>query len=413
MSERRADIVIVGGGHAGCEVAFRLRQGGFAGSIALLSAESYLPYQRPPLSKAFLAGEIAYESLMLRAESAYQKSDIGWFPSHPVASIDRVDKLLTLEDGAKFAYGELIIATGGQPRVLPLPGAELDGIHTVRTVVDVDKLRPGFLAEKKLVIVGAGYIGLEVAAVAIKQGLDVKIVEFAPRALARVAGPELSAFYEGVHRKAGVKFHFNRGVEGFLAADHDAGRVGKVRCTGGMDLQADLVLVAAGLVPNVELAEKAGLELGNGIAVDEFCRTSDPAIFAIGDCCEFPLPYLGKRFRLESVPHAMEQARVVASVINARPSAYNSIPWFWSEQYDLKLQSVGLSRGYDSVVLRPPRHPEGFVAFYIKDNCVIAADCVNAIAEFNVAKKLVAKKTQIDPIVLADSTIDIKTLSIV
>jgi 3-phenylpropionate/trans-cinnamate dioxygenase ferredoxin reductase subunit len=407
MRENNADIVIIGASHAGGEVGFRLRQGGFAGSIALLGAEAYLPYQRPPLSKAFLAGEVSAEALLIRPAAAYEKANINWHPSTLVTAIDRVAHRLTLAPEQHFTYGKLILATGGRARTLPLPGAGLAGIHTLRSIADVEALRADFVPGQRLVIVGAGYIGLEVAAVAVKQGLDVEIVEFAPRALARVAGPELSAFYEAVHRKAGVRFRFNTGVDGFTG---EAGRVQAVRCADGTVLPADLVLVAAGLVPNVELAQGAGLAVGNGIVVDEFCRTSDPDILAIGDCTEFPLPFLGKRVRLESVPNAQEQARVAASVLAGAPSAYNAVPWFWSDQYDRKLQSVGLSQGYDQVVMRPPRTPEGFIAFYLREGRVIAADCVNAIAEFGAAKKLVAEKTVVDPTLLADPEIDLKSL---
>jgi len=411
MAQQHADVVIIGGSHGGSEAAFRLRQGGFAGSISLLSSEPYLPYHRPPLSKAFLAGEVTVESLLLRGQLSYDKANITWRPSTTVTSIDRVDHLLALADGSHLTYGKLILATGGRPRVLPLPGAELGGLHVMRSIADVDKLRPYIVAGKRLVIVGAGYIGLEVAAVAIKSGLEVEIVEFAPRALARVAGPELSAFYEGVHGKAGVKFRFNTGVEGFVSAAHDGTHVGAVRCTGGLEIPADLVLVAAGLVPNIELAQAAGLAMGNGIVVDEFCQTSDPDILAIGDCVEFPLPHVGgRRLRLESVPNALEHARVAASVINGAPSAYNAVPWFWSDQYNYKLQSVGLSQGYEDAVQRPGRTPESFIVFYMKEGTVLAADCVNAVAEFNTAKKLVAEKLVVDAAALADPAVDLKTL---
>jgi 3-phenylpropionate/trans-cinnamate dioxygenase ferredoxin reductase component len=410
MTDQQADVVIIGGSHGGSTAAFALRQGGFAGSILLLSAEPYLPYHRPPLSKAFLAGEVTVESLLLRGQASYEKANITWRPSTIVTHIDRVDRRLALADGSHLTYGKLIIATGGRPRLLPLEGADLAGLHVMRSIADVDKLRPEFVAGKRLVIVGAGYIGLEVAAVAVKTGLDVEIVEFAPRALARVAGPELSAFYERVHQEAGVKFRFNTGVEGFIPAEHDGSHVGAVRCSGGTELPADLVLVAAGLVPNTELAQEAGLAMGNGIVVDEYCRTSDPDILAIGDCVEFPLPYAGRRVRLESVPNALEHARVAASVINGAPSAYNAVPWFWSDQYHYKLQSVGLSQGYDVAVPRPGRTPEAFIVFYLKDGVVLAADCVNAVAEFNAAKKLVTEKVRVEAATLADPAVDLKSL---
>ena len=413
MSENsgRADVVIVGGSHAGGECAFRLRQGGFTGSIALLSSENVLPYHRPPLSKAFLSGEVTVDSLLLRAPAAYEKAGIAWHPSTTVTAIDRASHRLTLQDGATLGYGKLVLATGGRARLLPIPGGDLAGLYTIRSIADVDALRPAFTAGKRLVIVGAGYIGLEVAAVAIKTGLSVDVVEFAPRALARVAGPELSAFYEKAHAAHGVKFHLNTGVEAFLPAAGDARHVGAVRCAGGAALPADLVLVAAGLVPNVELAQAAGLEVNNGVVVDEFCQSSDPDILAIGDCANFPLPFTGQRARLESVPNATEHARVAASVLNGAPSAYNAVPWFWSDQYNLKLQSVGLSQGHDQVVLRAPRTPEGFVAFYLKEGRVIAADCVNAIAEFNQAKRFVTNKLSPATALLADSAVDLKTLS--
>jgi len=410
MSTNQADIVIIGASHAGGEVAARLRQGGFTGSIALLGAEPHLPYHRPPLSKAFLAGETAAEQLLIRSAEAYGKAGIDWHPGTVVESIDPVVKTLRLSNGSAFEYGKLVLATGGRPRRLNLPGAALQGLHTMRTIADVDALRQDFVPGAKLVIAGGGYIGLEVAAVAVKSGLDVEIVEFAPRVLARVAGPELSAFYEAVHKAAGVKLRLSTGVDGFEPSATKPGHVGAVRCGDGTLLPADLVLVAVGLVPNLELAQEAGLAVGNGIIVDEFCQTSDPDILAIGDCCEFPLPYAGRRVRLESVPNAVEQARVAASVLNGDPKPYNAVPWFWSDQYHFKLQSVGLSQGHDQVVLRPPRTPEGFVAFYLQEGRMIAADCVNAIIEFNMAKRLVSEKVLVDPAALADPAVNLKTL---
>jgi len=408
MVASRADVVIVGGGHAGSELAFRLRQGGFAGSVALISAESHLPYQRPPLSKAFLAGEITVDQLLIRDTDSYEKAEIGWYPSMTVTALERSAKRLRLGDGSVFGYGKLVLATGGRPRLLALPGAALNGIFTMRAIPDVDALRPYLVRGHRLVIVGGGYIGLEVAAVAVKRGLAVEIVEFAPRVLARVAGPKLSAFYAAAHQAAGVTLRLNTGVDGFGPLVGDPSHVGSVLCNDGTILPADLVLVAAGLVPNVELAREAGLELGNGIAVDQFCQTSDADILAIGDCAEFPLG--GRRVRLESVPNAAEQARVAASVLNGAPKAYGAVPWFWSDQYQLKLQSVGLNHGYDAEVVRPVTSEGGFVVFYLKAGRVIAADCVNAISEFNYAKRLVAQGADIDAGDLADPAVELKSL---
>lgn len=410
MTESRADVVIIGASHGGGEVAARLRQGGFAGSVALIGSEPHLPYQRPPLSKAYLAGEMTEEQLLIRAPTVYANSHIDLHLATTIEAIDRERHVLHSSSGARFGYGRLVLATGGRPRRLTIPGSELAGLHYMRSIADVDSLREEFLPGAKLVIAGGGYIGLEVAAVAVKHGLTVEIVEFAPRVLARVAGPRLSAFYESVHSKAGVQLRLSTGVEGFEPSATRPGHVGAVRCSDGTMLAADLVLVAVGLVPNTELAATAGLPTGNGIIVDEFCQTADPDILAIGDCTEFPLPYLGRRIRLESVPNAMEQARVAASVINGKPSAYNAVPWFWSDQYNLKLQSVGLSQHYDQEVTRPARTPEGFIAFYLKEGRMIAADCVNSIIEFNLAKRFVAEKLALDPAALADPAVNLKTL---
>ncbi len=410
-TETRADIVIVGASHAGSEAATRIRQGGFTGSIALLGAEPYLPYQRPPLSKAFLAGETSVDNLLIRSAESYAKAKIAFHPSTQVETIDRAAHRLHLASGNWFDYGRLVLATGGRPRRLTIPGSDLKGLHYMRAIADVDALRPDFTEGKRLVIVGGGYIGLEVAAVAVKHGLDVEIVEFAPRVLARVAGPELSAFYEAAHKTAGVKLRLSTGVDGFEASATDSNHVGAVRCGDGTILPADLVLVAVGLVPNTELAALAGLDMGNGIKVDEYGQTSDPDILAVGDCVEFPLPFLGgARIRLESVPSAVEIARAAASLINGAPKPYNLVPWFWSDQYNLKLQSVGLSQGHDQVIIRPPRSPEGFIAFYMKNGIMIAADCVNSVLEFNAAKRFITDKLVLDTAALANPEVVLKTL---
>ncbi len=411
MSGQFADVVVVGASHGGSEVVIRLRQGGFAGSIALLGAEPHLPYHRPPLSKAFLAGQTTVEQLHLRSAEAYVKANIARHPSTLVEAIEPSAHALRLHSGERFGYGKLVLATGGRPRRLTIPGSDLQGLHYMRSIADVEALRPEFVPGARLVIVGGGYIGLEVAAVAVRHGLDVEIVEFAPRVLARVAGPELSAFYEAAHRAAGVRLRLSTGVEGFEAASERPGHVGAVRCADGTILPAGLVLVAVGLVPNIELAQAAGLMMGNGVVVDALCQTSEPDILAIGDCTEHPLPFLaGVRVRLESVPNAVEQARVAASVLNGAPKPYAAVPWFWSDQYNLKLQSVGLSQGHDRVILRPARSPEGFVAFYLKDGRMIAADCVNSIQEFNLAKRLVTERVIVDTAALADPEINLKTL---
>jgi 3-phenylpropionate/trans-cinnamate dioxygenase ferredoxin reductase subunit len=411
-STKNSDVVIVGASHAGSEVAARIRQGGFTGGIALLGAEPHLPYHRPPLSKAFLAGDVSVEKLLIRSEASYEKAQIEWHPSTQVETIDRAGRRLQLASGNWFNYGKLVLATGGRPRRLTIPGADLKGLHYMRSVADVEALRPDFLSGKRLVIVGGGYIGLEVAAVAVKCGLEVEIVEFAPRVLARVAGPELSAFYEAKHRQAGVKLRLSTGVDGFEPSAAQPDHVGAVRCGDGVLLPADLVLVAVGLVPNTELAQLAGLDIGNGIKIDEYGQTSDPDIYAVGDCTEFPLPFCDNaRMRLESVPNAVEQARATASLINGDPKPYNLVPWFWSDQYNLKLQSVGLSAGHDQVVIRPPTKADSYIAFYLKKGRMISADCVNAVAEFTQAKRLITHKALVDAAALADPDTDLKSLA--
>jgi 3-phenylpropionate/trans-cinnamate dioxygenase ferredoxin reductase component len=407
----KADIVVVGASHAGGEVASRIRQGGYPGSIALLGIEPYLPYQRPALSKAFLAGEVSTEQLEIRSRASYEKSNIDWHPSTQVETIDRRAHRLHLASGNWLQYGKLVLATGGRPRRLTVPGSDLKGLHYMRSIADVEMLRPNFQPGKRLIIVGGGYIGLEVAAVAIKSGLEVEIVEFAPRVLARVAGLELSAFFEAIHRAAGVKLRLSTGVDGFEPSTTHPDEVGAVKCGDGTLLPADLVLVAVGLIPNTELAQLAGLDIGNGVRINEYGQTSDPDIYAVGDCTEFPLPFLNNsRVRLESVPNALEQARVTASHINGAPKPYSLVPWFWSDQYDLKLQSVGLLQDHNKVVIRPPSKPGSFVAFYLKEDRIVAADCVNALLEFNVAKRLVAEKTIVKAAALANLEINLRML---
>ena len=394
-------LIVVGAGHAGTELAFRARAGGFSGSIELIGAEPHHPYQRPPLSKSVLAHpDAAVDELILRDPEAYAAARINLRHGARVARINRASRTVTLRSGEALPYTWLALATGGQARRLELPGHRLDGVHLLRTLGDAEALRASLRAGARLVVVGAGYIGLEVAAVAVQLGLDVTVVEAAPRVLARVAGPALSAFVEAWHAKTGVKFHLGRSVEAFVATPHREGHVGAVHCVGGLTLPADLVLVAAGLVPETSLAQAAGLAIGNGVWVDAFCRTDDPGIFALGDNAAFPLPGWGERIRLESVPNACEHARVAASVINGAPSPYGATPWFWSDQGALRLQSVGVAHAGDEEIQRPV--PGGYAAFFRREGHVVAAECVNAPAVFNAAKKLVAARLPISAARLSD-----------
>tara|TARA_R110000787_G_scaffold57455_16_gene131276 strand:- start:78 stop:1313 length:1236 start_codon:yes stop_codon:yes gene_type:complete len=398
-------IVIVGGGQAGGETAAELRRKGFEGSITLIADEAYVPYKRPPLSKAYLAGTAKLESLYVMAQAALEKANIDLISGVRAERIDRAAKTVKLADGREVGYDKLMLATGGRPRELSCPGADLPGIFTLRGIADVDAIREKFSEGKRLVIVGGGYIGLEVAAVAKKAGLEVTVLESMPRVLQRVTAPEMSAFYERVHREAGVEVRTGVLLTGF-AQNGDAL---EVQVAGG-SLPADLVIVGIGLIANTELASDAGLEVDNGIVVDEFARTADPDIYSAGDCTNHPSDFLGRRVRLESVQNAMEQGRVAADNMLGATTPYANVPWFWSDQYDLKLQMVGMSQGYDQVVLRGDPAGRSFGAFYLKQGQIIAADMVSRMKEFMVAKKFVAAKLSLDPAALSDESVDLKSL---
>ncbi|MGH8443624.1 MAG: NAD(P)/FAD-dependent oxidoreductase [Solimonas sp.] len=402
----KADVVIVGAGQAGGELASALRQQGYTGSIVLLGDEPYVPYRRPPLSKTFLSGDATLESLFIKTEAVYEKHQIDCRFGIGVESVDRTAKRLRLYDGTTLEYGKLALTTGGRPRRLSLPGANHANVHYVRTIADIIALKAQFEAGKKLVIIGGGYIGLEAASVGIKKGLDVTVVEALPRVLARVTAPEISAFYERIHRGRGVKLHTGVGVHGFEGQNS----VEAVVLADGTRLAADIVIAGIGLIPNTELAEAAGLAIDNGIVVDRFAQTSDPDIYAAGDCTNHENLFFDRRMRLESVPNAMEQGRVAAAAIAGKPVPYNAVPWFWSDQYELKLQMVGLSQGYEQLVIRGELNGESFSAFYLKDGVVISADAVNRPQEFMVAKKLVADRIKVDAAQLADETFILKTL---
>jgi len=405
--------LIVGAGHAAGECATAIREQGWSGRIVMVGEEPHLPYQRPPLSKAFLSGESTAEQLSLKPLSTYEKARVEFIPNTRAERIDRDGKRVTLSDGSKIGYTKLVLATGGRARRLALPEIEtiekLQNFHYLRTLDHVARIRNQFHAGSRLVIIGGGYVGLEVAAVAVKRGLHVTVLEALPRVLARVTAPELSTFYEQVHREAGVDIRTNAIVSGFeLDASGDA--VAAVRCADGTRVAADLVIVGVGLEPATELAQAAGLAVDNGIVVDEHTRTSDPDIFAVGDCTNHPNPSLGRRLRLESVPNALEQARTAAASLCGKERIYNSVPWFWSDQYDLKLKMVGLSQGYDEFVLRGSPDTRSFSAFYLKDGVMLAADTVSRAPEFMLAKRFVAEKIPVRAADLADESIPLKSL---
>lgn len=400
-------IIVIGAGQAGCEVCTELRRQGYGGEIVLIGEETVPPYKRPPLSKAYLAGSIPEDELYVLPEAQLEHHRIQFIHGVRVERIERSTHTVSLSDGRKLGYDKLAITTGGRARQLPVPGADLANVQVLRTLDDVKIIRPHIIAGKRLVIVGGGFVGLEAAAVAVKLGLNVTVLEGLERVLARVTAPEISSFYERVHREAGVDIRTGAQVMALEGSGHVTG----VKLQDGTIIPADFVLVGIGLIPNVELAQEAGLEVDNGIVVDEYALTSDPDIASAGDCTNHPSDFAGRRLRLESVPNAMEQGRAAAHNLLGKKQPYQSVPWFWSDQYDLKLQMVGLSTGYDQIVLRgDPATSRSFGAFYLAKGRIIAVDVISRPQDFMVAKKLVAGRVTPDQVKLADETVPLKSL---
>lgn len=405
-------IYIVGAGQAGVEVALGLRQQGYTAGLVVVGEESHPPYQRPPLSKAYLKSECDAASLHLRKQAAYERVNVQFLLNSRVERIDRDAKTLTLSDGRQYAYAQIALTTGGRVRKLAIPDAtraeKAPNFHYFRTIDDVMRIRDRLVAGQRLVIVGGGYVGLEVAASAAGRGVSVSVLEAAPRVLARVTAPEMSRFYEQVHRDAGVDLRTCVEVSGFEF--NHSGEVTAVQC-GDITVPADVVVVGIGIVPNTELAQDAGLAVDNGIVVDEYACTSDPHIVAAGDCANHPNVRTGRRVRLESVPNAIEQARTAAATLVGKQRIYDAVPWFWSDQYDLKLQMCGLSAGYDAIVLRGAMAMRSFALFYLRNGQIIACDTVNRLQEFMTCKRIVAAGCTIDPSLLADDSVPLKTLA--
>ena len=401
-------IVIAGAGHAAGQAAVSLRQGGFPGRIIMIGEEPYLPYQRPPLSKKFLAGELEIQRLHIRQERFYAEHDVDVRLATRVEEIERAQQSVLLSDGSRLSFDRLLLATGSRVRKLDIAGAELKGVHYLRTIDDVRGIQTGFKPGARLIVIGAGYIGLEVAAVAVTQGLKVTVLEVADRVMNRVVAPEVSEFFERVHREEGVDIRCSRDPGGILVGD-DA--VTAVKSPDGEELPADLVVIGVGILPAADIAEAAGLACDNGIVVDEFCRTSDANILAIGDCTNHPNPLLRRRLRLESVHNAQEQAKTAAATILNKLQPYAQIPWFWSDQYDLKLQIVGISGEHDKVVLRGDPESRSFAAFYMQGDLLIAVDAINKPREFMLSKKLIANGARIEPEILADTELPFKDLA--
>ena len=394
------DVLIVGGGHGGAQAAIALRGAGFEGSIAIVGRETEMPYERPPLSKEYLAQERAFERLYIRPAEYWREKAVDLLLGRTVISVDPQDHAVECQDGARIGYGKLIWAAGGDPRALPLPGAELPGVHAVRDREDVDAIMAELPGVARIVVIGGGYIGLEAAAVFSKLGKQVTLLEALPRVLARVAGEELSGFYEADHRAHGVDLRVNQQIE----ALEGEGRVSGVRLRSGELLSADLVIVGIGIIPCVEPLIAAGAEGSSGVLVDAQCRTTLPDVFAIGDCAAHANRFAdGAVIRLESVQNANDMAQTVAKTICGEETEYAATPWFWSNQYDLKLQTVGLSTGYDQAVLRGDPASRKFSVVYLKGGKVVALDCVNNARDYSHGRKLVELGIAVDAEELADA----------
>jgi 3-phenylpropionate/trans-cinnamate dioxygenase ferredoxin reductase subunit len=406
---QRYDVLIVGGGHAGGQAAIALRQGGYAGSIALVSSEPEAPYERPPLSKDYLAGDKSFDRLLLRAETFWAEREITMLLGRTVVAVDAEAHTVALAEGAVLGYGKLVWAAGGSPRRLTCAGHDLRGVHAVRTRADVDAMIAELPAAGQVVVIGGGYIGLEAAAVLTKFGKRVVLLEALDRVLARVAGEALSRFFEAEHRAHGVDLRLGARVE---RLEGESGRVTGVRLADGEIVPAQMVVVGIGIEPAVAPLLAAGAAGGNGVAVDDRCRASLPDVLAIGDCALHANRFAGDAWiRLESVQNANDQAAIAATLIRTGESGpYDAVPWFWSNQYDLKLQTVGLSIGHDQAVLRGDPAARSFSVVYLREGRVVALDCVNAVKDYVQGRKLVVDGARVDPADLADASLPLKEM---
>ena len=397
------DVIVIGGGQAGAMLAITLRQHRFLGSILLISNDSHLPYQRPPLSKNFLTGITATESLYFKSFAYYEKNQIDILLNSNVTSINRTDKSMILKNGSKFYYKKLVIATGGELNTLDLQ-CEKEDIYYLKTINDSIKIRSLLDQQKKIVIIGAGYIGLEIAASASKKNHHVIVLEADSRVMKRSVCPETSHFFEAMHKKKGVSFFFNTLIKDIH--QHDNQKI--ITLNNDESINAEAIIIGVGVKPNIELAVEAGLDCQNGILVNEFCQTSDDNIFAVGDCANYPNSIYGQRLRLESVQNAIEQAKIAASTISEASFKHNHVPWFWSDQYNIKLRIAGVNAGYDNYVVRGNISEEKFSVFYWQEGCLIAIETINDNKSFSVGKKLIKNQIKIPLETLEDQDSDLK-----
>ena len=398
-------VIIIGASHGAAQTCVSLRQGGWTGSITVIGDETVLPYHRPPLSKDFLSGQKEIEDILIRPAAVYETADIEMRLGERVESIDRAAKTVLTDKGADLHYDKLVLTTGARIRRLPVPGEDLEGVFYLRDTADVLAIKTKAETAKTALIIGGGYIGLETAASLRKQGLEVTILEAMPRILQRVTAPELSSFYKRVHAEEGVTI-----LENVMASKIEFTAEGFfVETACGTSFPADMVIIGIGVIPNIELADSAGLAVGNGIEVNEFCQTSDPEIYAAGDVTWHYNVIYEQHIRLESVPNATEQGKVVASHINGNAKPYNSLPWFWSDQFDLKLQIAGLSAGYDDVIIRGDLETgRNFAAYYFLEDKFLAVDAVNAPRDFMFGKMSLTKGNSPVKTKLADPDIPLK-----
>lgn len=401
-------VVIIGGGQAAAQACASLRLFGFQGTITLIGEEAALPYQRPPLSKAYMKGELAEERLYFKPAAWYEDQNIETILSMRAIKIDRSAQTVELDHGAIIPYDALIMATGSRPRALPVEGADLDGVFDLRDLADVERIRPRMIAGRKMVIVGAGYIGLEASAVARQMGLNVTVLEMEERVLARVTSPIMSTFFTEEHTRQGADIRTGARLSSLRGTD---GKVTTAILADGTELDADIVLVGIGILPNTELAEAAGIACSNGILTDRDARTNDPRVFAAGDCAARPLVHYGRKGRLESVHNAIEQGKLAAAAIMGRPRPAEDCPWFWSDQYDLKLQIAGLSQGYDETVVRGDPADRKFAVFYLQNGKLIAVDAINSPPEFLASKKLIMTGARLAPETLSDTSQSMKDIA--
>jgi 3-phenylpropionate/trans-cinnamate dioxygenase ferredoxin reductase subunit len=399
--------VIIGGGHAGSQIAQSLREEGWNGDITIISNEKTYPYQRPPLSKNFLTGDSKAEDLLIRSKYFYQKLQINFLMDTEVTSINRGTNSLTLKTGSTIKYIKLILATGTQARKIPLPGADSQGVYYLRNIVDADNIKTACVTAKKAVIIGGGYMGLEIAAALTKVEIKVTILEGSSRILQRVTTSEISSFYSRVHTEEGVEILTDISVS---SIEKD-GQSQVVNCADGLTRSADIVIIAAGVVPSTELAETAGLNVDNGIVVNEYAQTNDPNIYAVGDCSNHYNPIYKRMIRLESVQNAVDQSKIAAAAICGKEIPYHSLPWFWSDQYDLKLQIAGLSHDFDEIFIRGSLESgRKFSAYYFKDKKFIAVDAINNPKDFMLSKRALIKGLTPDPEKLLNTNLNIQDI---